>query len=600
MAKFALATIMVLMAGVVSIGAIVATDATPTGGTGLAVDALPAAAAPLVDVLVTAGTACPQMPLARAAAHVTTESGWNPRAVNATSGASGLVQFMGSTWPGYGPGGPWGSRPPADHPVFDPATHLDAAMTLFCAHLSAMEAHLATSGKPIDLLDAVAVCHVAGCSRVTASATGIPGPGDTAATGCGAGCIATIRAYLERINTLTDAYTAPDAGAPLVPVDGLPPPPRPYTGGPGGCTVADPTTSGCVTPTTAWLYRQILDTAGSLARRNRLPRPPAIQPHLRPPQRPRVRPHHRPHRRLPHPRTTPTRLDLGRMAPHLRHPPPRHLHRLGRQDLERLPRRRRLAPLHRLACTTPAHPPAATTTTSTSRRPDPTQPWTPPRTLTPAAAATLIATPPRAGTATPAITRPPTPVTGCRDFLCRIGGTHHGGGHRPPEEPAHGVRHVPVPHRGTDAIAAAGRHATTRPAAGRAGPAATAPAPAGRGPTPAQLRRATAVAAATAMALDTYRADGTRPAMPNVAATSWLATLAFTTPPPAGHRRTITRVTTDLVAASPDVLYIHTTWHRTDHHPGTPPRAGTTQPPIDVILELAPHPSRLDRHRPPP
>ncbi|HKJ54767.1 MAG TPA: hypothetical protein VJ978_02160, partial [Nitriliruptoraceae bacterium] len=101
---------------------------------------------------------------------------------------------MPDTWAGYGPGGAWAGRPPPGHPVFDPATHMTAAMALFCHNLTAMQAHLATTGKPVTLLDAVAVCHVAGCGRVTRSTSGIPTAADTAATGCGPDCVATITA----------------------------------------------------------------------------------------------------------------------------------------------------------------------------------------------------------------------------------------------------------------------------------------------------------------------------------------------------------------------------------------------------------------------
>nr|WP_274388004.1 transglycosylase SLT domain-containing protein [Salsipaludibacter albus] len=235
---------------------------------GLNVGALPAAADGIVDTLLDAAEAgCGEVPVARIAAHITVESGWDPRAVNATSGASGLVQFMPATWVAVGgAGGTWptGSRPPVAHPVFDPTTHLARAVQLFCDNAAAMRAHLATApDKPVSLLDAVAVCHVAGCSRVTNSTTGIPTAGDVVATGCQAVCVRTVAAYVERVNDLTVRYTAVGGAAPPVVVDGLPAPPVPYTGMSSGCGLVDPTgTGGCVTGVADNLYRQTLAAAG--------------------------------------------------------------------------------------------------------------------------------------------------------------------------------------------------------------------------------------------------------------------------------------------------------------------------------------------------
>ena len=55
----------------------------------------------------------------------------------------------------------------ADAPVFQPEPHLQLAIPFLCANLRTATAHLAATGKPASPLDALLVCHIAGCGRVT-------------------------------------------------------------------------------------------------------------------------------------------------------------------------------------------------------------------------------------------------------------------------------------------------------------------------------------------------------------------------------------------------------------------------------------------------
>jgi hypothetical protein len=198
---------------------------------------------------------CPDMPTAWLYAVVTVESSWNPLAFS-SAGAAGLVQMMPPSWREAGGAGSVWSRavlPSRGHPVWDPVTHLEVAVPWMCDRLRAITAHVTETAKPIDPLDAAAVCHVAGCSRVYASPTGIPRPGDA---GCGEACVRTVSAYVSRVREVMQQISGPDGSLLLFPAAiaaGAP------AAAPGstGCVLPDPTgTGGCVTARTAHLVDQ--------------------------------------------------------------------------------------------------------------------------------------------------------------------------------------------------------------------------------------------------------------------------------------------------------------------------------------------------------
>lgn len=194
---------------------------------------------------------CPDLPALWVVAETQAESGWDPRAFS-PAGAAGLLQLMPGTWvEAGGDGGRWptSTPPPPSHPVWEPRTHLTVAIGWMCANLHLVQEHLRRTGKPIEALDALAVCHIAGCSRVTGSSTGIPKPGEA---GCGNNCVRQIADYLDSIHRWVMAYAAPVAPA----TTGTPP--ARYRGGDTGCSLPDPTgTGGCVTGATAWLLAQV-------------------------------------------------------------------------------------------------------------------------------------------------------------------------------------------------------------------------------------------------------------------------------------------------------------------------------------------------------
>jgi hypothetical protein len=108
----------------------------------------------------------------------------------------------------------------------------------------------------LDAHTGTAVCHIAGCSRLAESTSGIPQPGEA---GCDADCSATIHAYVEQIDGARGEYASM---VPAGPVAGDAPAPAPAGG--VGCVVDDPTgTGGCVTPRAAHLVDQIRQAYGS-------------------------------------------------------------------------------------------------------------------------------------------------------------------------------------------------------------------------------------------------------------------------------------------------------------------------------------------------
>ncbi len=252
---------------------------------GVDVAHLPAVARPHLP-LITDLTAqqCPELPPVWVVGQVEAESGWDPAA--AGGGVAGLVQFDELTWVAAG-GAPWPSPVPrAGDPVTDPETHLRIAVPWLCSTLRAVSGHLAATGKPASPLDAMLVCHVAGCSRVTGSASGVPLAGEA---GCDERCAALVARYLDAVHGHVRRYAAagpapeaPPGGAPAAApsvtptrapapapagAPGPPPPrtpaarldPRAWTGGPTGCTLPDPTGGRCLTGAT----RHGLDAAAA-------------------------------------------------------------------------------------------------------------------------------------------------------------------------------------------------------------------------------------------------------------------------------------------------------------------------------------------------
>ena len=220
---------------------------------GINVSALPDLARQLLPQLeVDLRSTCPDLPTLWVLAETESESGWDPRAFSA-AGAAGLLQMMPGTWLAVGgAGSSWTtSAPPVGtHPVWDPRRHLQTAIRWMCSNMHAVQQHLRVTGKPLEVLDALAVCHIAGCSRVFASTTGIPRPGDA---GCGTGCVTQIRNYLDSIHRNVVRF----AGS--VQVNGAPgSAPQPFVGPATGCSLPDPTgTGGCVSGATAWLVGQV-------------------------------------------------------------------------------------------------------------------------------------------------------------------------------------------------------------------------------------------------------------------------------------------------------------------------------------------------------
>lgn len=225
--------------------------------------AMPAnAVALLPEVQRIVSATCPELPVAWLVAQVEVESGWNERAYS-IAGAAGLVQMMRGSWAEAGGslgGWPAGGRPVVGHAVWEPVGHLEIAVPWMCVNLRTISQHVADTDKPLTALEAMAVCHVAGCSRVTGSESGIPQPGEA---GCDAACSATVTDYVARITLLYAAYSRSGPGGDT---DGtLPAAPSPYIGVGGGCVVDDPTTSGCLTPAAAHLYEQVRVAFGAWA-----------------------------------------------------------------------------------------------------------------------------------------------------------------------------------------------------------------------------------------------------------------------------------------------------------------------------------------------
>jgi hypothetical protein len=221
-------------------------DAEPVSGVDAA--ALPdaaRAALPLVAELT--ATRCPELPAVWVLAQVQAESGWDAAlTAPGPGGPAGLYQFSAPNWVAAG-GLAWVTDPPdpdAGTDVLSAEAHLRVAVPWVCANLRAVTTHLQATGKPTAPLDAMLVCHLAGCERVTGSATGVPSAGEA---DCSERCAQVIARYLAAVHANVDRF-----GAPVAPPPGLAAPivPAPWTRGATDCTAPDPTGDGCLTGAT--------------------------------------------------------------------------------------------------------------------------------------------------------------------------------------------------------------------------------------------------------------------------------------------------------------------------------------------------------------
>ena len=224
-----------------------------------AVPAAARAALPLITDLT--ARQCPDLPPVWVVAQVAVESGWDATATSAGGpGAAGLYQLDERAWLAAG-GRAWTSHPPAPgSDVLDARAHLAVAIPWSCANLHAVTAHLRATGKTAAPLDAMLVCHIAGCARVTGSAGGIPAAGEA---DCSARCAGLVRRYLDAVHGYVERYAARQApapaaepasepaGAPRAAPAAAPSAPNAYTGGATGCHQPDPTRrGGCLTGAT--------------------------------------------------------------------------------------------------------------------------------------------------------------------------------------------------------------------------------------------------------------------------------------------------------------------------------------------------------------
>jgi hypothetical protein len=231
--------------GLLLMGAAPAPARDPTSGVDTQAIPVPAREMlPLITELTT--TQCSELPPLWVVAQVQAESGWDAGLTSQDGGGpAGLYQFGERNWAAAG-GRPWASDPPGeDEDVLAPEAHLRVAIPWVCANLRSVIAHLQATGKPTTPLDAMLVCHIAGCGRVTGSATGVPDPGEA---GCGERCAQVIRRYVAAVHANLERFAAPAApAAPQVPA---PAPPQAWTGGATACRPPDPTGDGCLTGAT--------------------------------------------------------------------------------------------------------------------------------------------------------------------------------------------------------------------------------------------------------------------------------------------------------------------------------------------------------------
>jgi len=199
---------------------------------------------PLIGELTATG--CPELPAVWVVAQVQVESGWDAAlAGDAPGDPAGLYQFGRDTWAAAG-GAPWSADPPATgDDVVDVEAHLRVAVPWICTNLRAVARHLEDTGKTADPLDAMLVCHLAGCGRVAGSTTGIPVAGEA---GCGERCAEVVRRYVDAVRAEVTRFSGEPPGPdPQAPPSADPSVPAPWTGGGTGCERTDPTGDGCLT-----------------------------------------------------------------------------------------------------------------------------------------------------------------------------------------------------------------------------------------------------------------------------------------------------------------------------------------------------------------
>ena len=246
-ARGPLATALAAVLGLLLMGAAPAPDAGPDAASGVDAGTIPVPARealPLITELT--ATQCPELPPVWVVAQVQAESGWDTTLTSShRGGPAGLYQFGERNWEAAG-GRAWGSDPPGEEAdVLDPEAHLRVAIPWVCANLRAVTAHLQETGKPTAPLDAMLVCHIAGCGRVTDSATGVPVAGEA---GCGERCAQVVRRYINAVHGNLERFATPAApNAPPAPVLAAP---QAWTGGATPCTPPDPTGDGCLTGAT--------------------------------------------------------------------------------------------------------------------------------------------------------------------------------------------------------------------------------------------------------------------------------------------------------------------------------------------------------------
>lgn len=243
------------LTGLLLLGAAPGEEA-PAPHSGIDAETVPDAARewlPLIGELTATG--CPELPPVWVVAQVQVESGWDAGLVaDDAGGPAGLYQFGRENWAAAG-GTPWTADPPGpDEDVTDVESHLRVAVPWICTNLRAVTRHLERTDKTADPLDAMLVCHLAGCGRVAGSATGVPEAGEAS---CGQRCAEVIRGYLDAVRAEVDRFSAAPPGPstenppPVEPAAPAPDPaavaPAAWTGGATGCERTDPTGDGCLT-----------------------------------------------------------------------------------------------------------------------------------------------------------------------------------------------------------------------------------------------------------------------------------------------------------------------------------------------------------------